>query len=91
MNSDNKDVWTNFWRARKQFFECLCAAEKVDYAVMVARESIEMGKCVSIEIPQRVINGSTGFINLCDGLDACKLMRELSSTLNLSAVTSFSK
>lgn len=43
------------------------------------------------KLPLRVINGSPGFINLCDGLNAWQLVRELSSALELPAATSFSK
>lgn len=43
------------------------------------------------KLPLRVVNGSPGFINLCDGLNAWQLVRELSSALNLPAATSFSK
>lgn len=43
------------------------------------------------KLPLRVINGSPGFINLCDALNAWQLVHELSSTLELPAATSFSK
>lgn len=43
------------------------------------------------KLPLRVVNGSPGFINLCDGLNAWQLVHELSSSLNLPAATSFSK
>lgn len=43
------------------------------------------------KLPLRVVNGSPGFINLCDGLNAWQLVRELSSALNLPAATSFSE
>lgn len=41
------------------------------------------------KLPLRVVNGSPGFINLCDALNAWQLVRELSSSLNLPAATSF--
>ncbi|XP_055303823.1 bifunctional purine biosynthesis protein ATIC [Sitodiplosis mosellana] len=41
------------------------------------------------KLPLRVVNGSPGFINLCDGLNAWQLVRELSSALDLPAATSF--
>lgn len=43
------------------------------------------------KLPLRVINGSPGFINLCDGLNAWQLVRELNSALELPAATSFSE
>lgn len=43
------------------------------------------------KLPLRVVNGSPGFINLCDGLNAWQLVRELSIALNIPAATSFSK
>lgn len=43
------------------------------------------------KLPLRVVNGSPGFINLCDGLNAWQLVHELSSSLNLPAATSFSE
>lgn len=41
------------------------------------------------KLPLRVVNGSPGFINLCDGLNAWQLVHELSGSLNLPAATSF--
>lgn len=43
------------------------------------------------KLPLRVVNGSPGFINLCDALNAWQLVHELSNALNLPAATSFSK
>ncbi|TMS13576.1 Bifunctional purine biosynthesis protein PURH [Larimichthys crocea] len=37
----------------------------------------------------RVVNGSPGFINLCDALNAWQLVRELKSALGMAAATSF--
>lgn len=36
-----------------------------------------------------VLNGSPGFINLCDALNAWQLVRELKSALGMPAATSF--
>lgn len=36
-----------------------------------------------------VLNGSPGFINLCDALNGYQLVKELKSALNLPAATSF--
>lgn len=36
-----------------------------------------------------VVNGSPGFINLCDALNAWQLVRELKSALGMAAATSF--
>lgn len=36
-----------------------------------------------------VLNGSPGYINLCDALNAWQLVRELKNALNLPAATSF--
>lgn len=41
------------------------------------------------QLPLRVINGSPGFINLCDGLNGWQLVKELKRALNLPAATSF--
>lgn len=41
------------------------------------------------KLPLRVVNGSPGFINLCDGLNAWQLVKELKGALNLPAATSF--
>lgn len=41
------------------------------------------------KLPLRVVNGSPGFINLCDGLNAWQLVKELKTALNLPAATSF--
>lgn len=43
-----KTMWGQFWSAHQRFFKYLCIASKVNHAVMVARESIKMGKCVVI-------------------------------------------
>lgn len=36
-----------------------------------------------------VVNGSPGFINLCDALNAWQLVRELKGALGMAAATSF--
>lgn len=36
-----------------------------------------------------MVNGSPGFINLCDALNAWQLVRELKSALGMPAATSF--
>ena len=41
------------------------------------------------QLPLKVINGSPGFINLCDALNGWQLVKELKSSLNLPAATSF--
>ncbi|XP_066515988.1 bifunctional purine biosynthesis protein PURH [Hoplias malabaricus] len=40
-------------------------------------------------LPLKVLNGSPGFINLCDALNAWQLVRELRSALGIPAATSF--
>uniref|UniRef100_A0A4W4GT47 Bifunctional purine biosynthesis protein ATIC n=1 Tax=Electrophorus electricus TaxID=8005 RepID=A0A4W4GT47_ELEEL len=40
-------------------------------------------------LPLTVLNGSPGFINLCDALNAWQLVRELKSALGIPAATSF--
>ncbi|KAM4698590.1 bifunctional purine biosynthesis protein ATIC [Rhinophrynus dorsalis] len=40
-------------------------------------------------LPLTVLNGSPGFINLCDALNAWQLVRELKNALGLPAATSF--
>lgn len=40
-------------------------------------------------LPLKVVNGSPGFINLCDALNAWQLVRELKSALGMPAATSF--
>lgn len=41
------------------------------------------------KLPLRVINGSPGFINLCDSLNGWQLVKDLKQALQLSAATSF--
>uniref|UniRef100_A0A1A8D4T6 Bifunctional purine biosynthesis protein ATIC n=1 Tax=Nothobranchius kadleci TaxID=1051664 RepID=A0A1A8D4T6_NOTKA len=41
------------------------------------------------ELPLKVVNGSPGFINLCDALNAWQLVRELKGALGMAAATSF--
>ncbi|KAM3917025.1 bifunctional purine biosynthesis protein ATIC [Leptodactylus fuscus] len=41
------------------------------------------------KLPLTVLNGSPGFINLCDALNGWQLVRELKNTLGLPAATSF--
>lgn len=41
------------------------------------------------QLPITVVNGSPGFINLCDALNAYQLVKELKEALNLPAATSF--
>ncbi|CAG5129925.1 unnamed protein product [Candidula unifasciata] len=41
------------------------------------------------ELPLKVINGSPGFINLCDALNGYQLVKELKQALGLPAATSF--
>ncbi|XP_051885406.1 bifunctional purine biosynthesis protein PURH [Pristis pectinata] len=41
------------------------------------------------KLPIKVLNGSPGFINLCDALNAWQLVRELKQALGLPAATSF--
>lgn len=41
------------------------------------------------KLPLRVVNGSPGFINLCDALNGYQLVKELKEALHLPAATSF--
>ncbi|XP_017768149.1 PREDICTED: bifunctional purine biosynthesis protein PURH [Nicrophorus vespilloides] len=41
------------------------------------------------QLPLKVINGSPGYINLCDALNGWQLVKELKKTLGLPAATSF--
>uniref|UniRef100_A0A8C6YD43 Bifunctional purine biosynthesis protein ATIC n=1 Tax=Naja naja TaxID=35670 RepID=A0A8C6YD43_NAJNA len=41
------------------------------------------------QLPLSVLNGSPGFINLCDALNAWQLVRELKQALGISAASSF--
>ncbi|KAL1132239.1 hypothetical protein AAG570_010196, partial [Ranatra chinensis] len=41
------------------------------------------------ELPLKVVNGSPGFINLCDALNGWQLVRELKGALSMPAATSF--
>ncbi|XP_069682396.1 bifunctional purine biosynthesis protein ATIC [Periplaneta americana] len=41
------------------------------------------------QLPLKVVNGSPGFINLCDALNGWQLVKELKSALGLPAATSF--
>ncbi|XP_071527907.1 bifunctional purine biosynthesis protein ATIC isoform X1 [Panulirus ornatus] len=41
------------------------------------------------KLPLTVVNGSPGFINLCDALNGWQLVRELKAALDLPAATSF--
>lgn len=41
------------------------------------------------QLPLKVVNGSPGFINLCDALNGWQLVKELKAALNLPAATSF--
>jgi len=41
------------------------------------------------KLPLTVMNGSPGFINLCDALNGYQLVKELKAALNLPAATSF--
>lgn len=41
------------------------------------------------KLPVNVLNGSPGFINLCDALNSWQLVRELRQSLNLPAAASF--
>lgn len=41
------------------------------------------------QLPLKVVNGSPGFINLCDALNGWQLVRELKRALGLPAATSF--
>ncbi|XP_076620780.1 bifunctional purine biosynthesis protein ATIC [Colletes latitarsis] len=41
------------------------------------------------KLPLTVLNGSPGFINLCDALNGYQLVKELQAALNLPAATSF--
>ncbi|KAF7655282.1 hypothetical protein LDENG_00058330 [Lucifuga dentata] len=40
-------------------------------------------------LPIKVVNGSPGFINLCDALNAWQLVRELKNALDMAAAASF--
>ncbi|XP_034051033.1 bifunctional purine biosynthesis protein PURH [Thalassophryne amazonica] len=40
-------------------------------------------------LPLKVLNGSPGFINLCDALNGWQLVRELKTALGIAAATSF--
>ena len=41
------------------------------------------------QLPLTVVNGSPGFINLCDALNGWQLVKELKAALGLPAATSF--
>ncbi|KAM7313067.1 bifunctional purine biosynthesis protein ATIC [Ixodes scapularis] len=46
--------------------------------------------CTSLpRLPLSVVNGSPGFINLCDALNAWQLVKELKAALGIPAATSF--
>ncbi|XP_077562402.1 bifunctional purine biosynthesis protein ATIC [Haemaphysalis longicornis] len=46
--------------------------------------------CTSLpQLPLSVLNGSPGFINLCDALNAWQLVKELKAALGIPAATSF--
>lgn len=46
--------------------------------------------CTTLEkLPLTVVNGSPGFINLCDALNGWQLVKELKHSLGLPAATSF--
>lgn len=40
-------------------------------------------------LPLKVVNGSPGYINICDALNAWQLVKEIKAALNLPAATSF--
>lgn len=40
-------------------------------------------------LPLKVLNGSPGFINLCDALNGWQLVKELKKALEMPAATSF--
>ena len=41
------------------------------------------------KLPMTVLNGSPGFINLCDALNGYQLVKELKAALGMPAATSF--
>lgn len=41
------------------------------------------------KLPLKVVNGSPGFINLCDALNGWQLVKELKEALGLPAAASF--
>lgn len=45
--------------------------------------------CFDFCLYSSVVNGSPGFINLCDALNAWQLVRELKSALSMPAASSF--
>ena len=49
-----------------------------------ARAYVEKG-----DLPIDVVNGAPGFINMCDALNACQLVRELKAATGLPAAASF--
>lgn len=41
------------------------------------------------QLPLKVVNGSPGFINLCDALNGWQLVKDLHKAIGLPAATSF--
>ena len=43
-------TWDSFWSVQQGFFKYLCMAAKLEQAVKSAREALEQGKCVVIDL-----------------------------------------
>jgi len=58
-----KTMWGQYWSAHQRFFKYLCIAAKVKQAVCIAKEAIDLGKCVIFGLQ------STGEARTLDQID----------------------
>ena len=82
-----------------QYDEAICNYFRCQYSSGVSQLTLRYGmnphqKPAQLftrgsSLPLTVVNGSPGFINLCDALNAWQLVKELRQSLNLPAATSF--
>ncbi|KAL1022059.1 hypothetical protein UPYG_G00021690 [Umbra pygmaea] len=82
-----------------QYDEAISDYFRVEYFPSISQLSLRYGMnphqapaqlyTLRPSLPLKVLNGSPGFINLCDALNAWQLVRELKSALGLPAAASF--
>lgn len=84
------DVTSLDRRRGRQFSIMLISKNIVKNVSNVSLNVIDFYSCFYFcDCPLLVVNGSPGFINLCDALNAWQLVRELKSALGMAAATSF--
>ena len=77
------------WLATGRLFNKMITSLKLRYGTNPQQAPARVFMASGTELPITVLNGSPGYINLLDALNAWQLVRELNASLGLPAAASF--